>query len=61
MLIMKKVILAVITIACLCGCSTYNYNAQNPNGGNPENPYSQKPVTDYGIADAIRGIIISHK
>lgn len=32
-----------------------------PNEDKPVNPYSQKPVTDYGIAYAVRGIIISHK
>lgn len=58
---MKRLIFAVIAIICLCSCSTYNYNAQIPKEGEPVSPYSQKPVTDYGIADAIRGIIISHK
>ena len=61
---MKKLILAVIAITCLCGCSTYNhngYNAQITKEGEPVNPYSQKPVPDYGIADALRGIINSHR
>ncbi|MDO4820037.1 MAG: hypothetical protein Q3994_06670 [Prevotella sp.] len=58
---MKRLIFAVIAIACLSSCSTYNYNAQMPNEDKPVNPYDQNPVSDYGIAHAVRGIIISHK
>lgn len=58
---MKKMIFAAFAVICLSGCSTYNYSAQLLNEDKPVNPYSQKPVTDLGIADAVRGIIISHK
>ncbi|MBQ0064000.1 MAG: hypothetical protein KBS94_08310 [Prevotella sp.] len=58
---MKRLIFAVIATTCLSSCLTYNYNAQIPKEGEPVNPYSQKPITDYGITHAVRGIIISHK
>ncbi len=58
---MKKMVLAVFAIVCLCGCATYNYNTQISKDDEPVNPYSQELVTDYGIADALRGVINSHK
>ena len=54
---MKKLIFTMLAITCLCGCSTYNYNTQMPKESELVNPYNQKPAADYGIADAIRGVI----
>ena len=58
---MKKLIFAIFTIICLCGCSTYNYNTQIPKKDEPVNPYDQQPAADYGIAHAVRGFILSKK
>ena len=54
---MKKMILAVITITCLSGCSTHYYNRQATKESEYVNPYSQEQVPDYGIANTVRSII----
>lgn len=56
-----KNVVCVFAIVYLCSCSTYNCNTQIPKEDEPVNPYSQEPVTDYGIADALRGVLNSYK